>query len=324
MSKFIYEQMFDVKLYSELRVTDEYRNTHSGNGAIGECCGKPSVSCMESALCDPLVSCYIDPKEVACMRVICGEQYVYDTFNHTNALYVNFTLVDALVTTNVERIDGGYKVVSEFSVQTTSPTMLNEGDILERLPQVVRLFGNASVTMHDDYSKVDLDKVFKDTKAYCSLNYRTYEVIRGHECIELPDKLNVTILGCCGDDVFKVLTYYRDLYDACAKHISEDKYINFGYFEADDLMMSLFNYGIENYSWEDGYGDEPCDVTVGRNDNYSATDFFNKYLDTYDNLKCDDELVERVCDSDGEIRDNVFWTEELIDAVMKGFGFVKD
>jgi hypothetical protein len=89
-------------------------------------------------------------------------------------------------------------------------------------------------------------------------------------------------------------------------------------------MMSLFDYGIENYSWEDGYGDEPGDVTVGRNDNYSATDFFNKYLDTYDNLKCDDELVERVCDSDGEIRNNVVWTEELIDAVMKGFGFVKD
>ena len=72
------------------------------------------------------------------------------------------------------------------------------------------------------------------------------------------------------------------------------------------LWCLFFNYGIENYSWEDGYGDEPCDVTVGRNDNYSATDFFNKYLDTYDNLKCDDELVERVCDSDGEIRDNVF------------------
>lgn len=240
MSKFIYEQMFDVKLYSELRVTDEYRNTHSGDGTIGECCGKPSVSCMESALRDPLVSCYIDPKEVACMRIICGEKYVYDTFNHTNVLYVNFTLVDALVTTNLERIDGGYKVVSEFSVQTTSPTMLNEGDILERLPQVIRLFGNVSVTMHDNYSKVDLDKVFKDTKAYCSLNYRTYEVIRGHECIELPDKLNVTVLGCCGDDVFKVLTYHRDLYDACAKHISEDEYINYGYFDADSLMMSLF------------------------------------------------------------------------------------
>lgn len=64
MSKFIYEQTFDVKLYSELHVTDEYRNTHSGDGAIGECCGKPSVSCMESALCDPLVSCYIDPKKL--------------------------------------------------------------------------------------------------------------------------------------------------------------------------------------------------------------------------------------------------------------------
>lgn len=324
MSKFIYEQMFDVTLYSELRVTDEYRNTHSGDGAIGECCGKPSVSCMESALCDPLVSCYLDPKEVACIASICDDKWIYKTFDHANVLDINFILVDTLVTTNLERTDGGYKVISEFSVQTTSPTMLNESDILARLPQVIRIFGNASVVVHNDYSKVDLDKVFKDTKAYCSLNYRTYEGIRCRECIELPDKLNVTILGCCGDDVFKVLTYHRDLYDACAKHISEDEYINFGYFEADSLMMSLFNYGIENYSWEDGYDDKPYGVTVSRSDKYSATEFFNKYLDTYDNLKCDDELAKRVCDSDGEIRDNVVWTEELVDAVMKGFGFTKN
>lgn len=324
MAKYIYEQTFDVKLYSELHVTDEYKDAHGGRSAIGEFCGEPSVDCMESDLRDLLVSCYLDPKEVVCMRFICDDRQIYDAFNHTNVLDINFLLVDELVTTNVERIENGYKVISEFSVQTTSPTKLNESDIMARLPQVIRLFGNVVVTKHEDYSKVDLDKVFKDTKAYCSLNYRTYEGIRCRECIELPDKLNVTILGCCGDDVFKVLTYHRDLYDACAKHISEDEYINFGYFDADSLMMSLFNYGIENYGWEDGYDDEPYGVTVNRSDNYSATDFFNKYLDTYDNLKCDDELAKRVCDSDGEIRDNVVWTEELIDAVMKGFGFVKD
>lgn len=324
MSKYIYEQTFDVVLSSELHITDEYKETHGGRSAIGEFCGEPSVDSMESDLRDLLVSCYLDPKEVACMRFICDDCQVYDTFNHTNVLDINYLLVDTMVTTNVKRVDGGYAVTSKFSVQTTSPTKLDESDIMARLPQVIRLFGNVVVTTREDYSKVDLDKVFKDTKAYCSLNYRTYEGIRGRECIELPDKLNATILGCCGDDVFKVLTYHRDLYDTCAKHISEDKYINFGYFEADSLMMSLFNYGIENYSWEDGYDDEPYGITVSRRDNYSATDFFNKYLDTYDNLKCDDELTKRVCDSDGEIRDNIIWTEELIDGVMKGFGFVKD
>ena len=324
MPKFIYEKIFDVVLSSELHVTDEYKETHGGRSAIGEFCGEPSVDCMESDLRDLLVSCYLDPKEVACMRFICDDRQVYDTFNHTNVLDINYLLVDTMVTTDVKRVDGGYVVTSKFSVQTTSPTKLDESDIMARLPQIIRLFGDVIVTMHEDYSKVDLDKVFKDTKAYCSLNYRTYEGIRGRECIELPDKLNVTILGCCGDDVFKVLTYHRDLFDACANYVSEDKYINYGYFDTDSLMMSLFNYGIENYSWEDDCDGEPYGVTVNRRDNYSATEFFNKYLDTYDNLKCDDELRKQVCNEDCEIRDNVVWTEELVDEVMKGFGFTKD
>lgn len=322
MSKFIYEQTFDVKLYSELHVTDEYKETHSCDGTIGEFCGEPTIDSMESALSDLLVTCYLDPKEVACMRAICDDSYAYDTFNHKKVLDINFTLVDEVAHTNIERTEHGYKVISDFSVQTTSPTMLNESDILARLPQVIRLFGNVSVIMHDDYSKVDIDEVLKDTKAYCNLNYCTYGGIHYGKCIEIPDKLNVTILGCYGDDVFKVLTYHRDLYDTCAKYLDKHEHENYDYFNADSLVFDVFNYGLSRYDY-DSECDE-CFSIVNKRDNYSAAEFFNEYLNTYINLKCDDDLAERVCDFDGEIKDNVVWTEELVDEVMKGFGFTKD
>lgn len=323
MSKFIYEQTFDVKLYSELHVTDEYKERHGGRSTIGTFCGEPRVSCMESDLRDPLISCYLDPKEVACTASICNDKWIYDTFNHTEVLDIHFTLVDTEVNTNIERIENGYKVISEFSVQTTSPTMLDESDILARLPQVIRIFGYPSVTMRDDYSKTDMDEVLKDTKAYSSLNYRTYKGIRNRKCIEIPDKLNVTILGCYGDDVFKVLTYHRDLYDACTKYLDKDEYyINYDYFDANSLMMDVTTYGLEHYDF-----DSECSSftsTVEKDDSLSATEFFNDYLNAYYNLNCGDELMEHISDSEGEIRGNIIWTEELVDKVMKGFGFTKD
>lgn len=325
MSEHIYEQSFSIELTSKLHVTDEFKQKF-GMDTLSHYFGNEiEDEDVKSALEDPLKVATLDPKEVLCALAMCNHGFFYDLPKRIESYNgESVSIKDEVVHTKIIFDNGVYCFKVSFGVNTVFDHQLTTENVMVWLPAIVVAYGTFVITEASDVKVTDAAEVFDKTKAYSSLATRTYFDEDRDLLLELPDKLNVTVLLSRGNKVVKVLTYQQDLYDICTKHLREDEeYQNRYYFDICDSLLVFFDYGYErldeNADWDsdDIYINDPI---VKPSDELCISEFLNKYLNAYENFEATDD-TKYLLDEDGEFRSDIVWTEVLLDKIMLKFGF---
>ena len=325
MSNHIYEQSFSIELTSKLHVTDEFKQKF-GMDTLSYYFGNDIEEYdVKKALEDPMKAVMLDSKEVLCALAMCNHGFFYDIPKRVETRSGEFvTLKDEVVHTKITFDNGVYCFKVSFVINTVFDHQLTTENVMMWLPAIVVAYGKFVITEASDVKVTDADEVFNSTKAYSSLATRTYFDEGRGLLLELPDKLNVTVLFSRGNKVVKVLTYYRDLYDICTKHLREDEeYQNRYYFDICDALLVFFDYGYErldesaDWDSDDIYINDPI---VKSSDELRISEFLNKYLNAYENFEATDD-TKYLINEDGEFRGDIVWTEVLLDKIMFKFGF---
>lgn len=325
MSEHIYEQSFSIELTSKLHVTDEFKQKF-GMDTLSRYFGNEiEDGDVKSALEDPLKAATLYSKEVLCALAMCNHGFFYDIPKRIESYNgESVSIKDEVVHTKITFDDGVYSFKVSFGVNTVFDHQLTTENVMVWLPAIVVAYGKFVITEASDVKVTDADEAFNSTKAYSSLATRTYFDDDRDLLLELPDKLNVTVLLSRGDKVVKALTYYRDLYDICTKHLREDEeYQNRYYFDICDTLLVFFDYGYErldesaDWDSDDIYINDPI---VKPSDELSISELLNKYLNAYENFEASDD-TKYLINEDGEFRSDIVWTEQLLDKIMLKFGF---
>ena len=325
MSNHIYEQSFSIELTSKLHVTDEFKQKF-GMDTLSHYFGNEiEDEDVKSALEDPLKVATLDSKEVLCALAMCNHGFFYDIPKRIESYNgESVSIKDEVVRTKITFDDGVYSFKVSFGVNTVFDHQLTTENVMVWLPAIVAAYGKFVITEASDVKVTDADEAFNSTKAYSSLATRTYFDEDRGLLLELPDKLNVTVVLSRGNKVVKVLTYHRDLYDICTKHLREDEeYQNRYYFDICDALLVFFDYGYErldesaDWDSDDIYINDPI---VKPSDELSISEFLNKYLNAYENFEVTDD-TKYLINEDGEFRSDIVWTEVLLDKIMLKFGF---
>lgn len=325
MSEHIYEQSFSIELTSKLHVTDEFKQKF-GMDTLSRYFGNEiEDEDVRSALEDPLKAATLDSKEVLCALAMCNHGFFYDIPKRIESYNgESVSIKDEVVHTKITFDDGVYSFKVSFGVNTVFDHQLTTENVMMWLPAIVVAYGKFVITEASDVKVTDAAEAFNNTKAYSSLATRTYFDDERDLLLELPDKLNVTILLSRGNKVVRALTYYRDLYDICTKHLREDaEYQNRYYFDICDSLLVFFDYGYErldesaDWDSDDIYINDPI---VKPSDELSISEFLNKYLNAYENFEATDD-TKYLINEDGEFRSDIVWTEVLLDKIMLKFGF---
>lgn len=322
MPRFIYEQTFDVVLSSELHVTDEYKR-ELGRDTLFTNYGDTIDTCdVKCALDDPLKAALLDAKEVLCAQSLCNCDQFYnlnDTLtNHSDC---SITMSEYGVYSNAIFTNGCYQLLVKFRITTVFDKQLTEHDVMNFLPQVVAKYGNVIVSEIGSVRVSDVTKVLGDTKVSASVNYRMYCDDKHGDVYELPDRLNVSVCVYSGRSVVRFIEYYRDLYEYCVNKVETDKYFCT---TSNPPLADFMNYGYEYFDY--GYNDD--DIDYGYHDRVTSLDsltisnFFNKFLGADHEYEATED-TEDLLDNDDYFRDDIVWTEELLDEVMEQFGFMK-
>ena len=325
MSEHIYEQGFDIELTSKLHVTDEFKQKF-GMDTLGSYFGNEIEDYdVKRALEDPMKAVTLDSKEVLCALAMCNHGFFYDIPKRIESYNgESVSIKDEVVHTKITFDDGVYCFKVSFGINTVFDKQLTTANVMMWLPAIVVAYGTFSIVENCDAKVTDADRAFNSTKAYCSLATRTYFDDDHNLLLELPDKLNVTVQLSRGDKVVKALTYHRDLYDICAKHLREDaEYQNRYYFDICDALLVFFDYGYERLNEDADWDSDDIyinDPIVKPSDELSISEFLNKYLNAYENFEADED-TKCFLDADGEFRNDIVWTEDLIDKIMLKFGF---
>lgn len=325
MSEHIYEQGFSIELTSKLHITDEFKRQF-GMDTLSPYFGNEIEDYdVKKALEDPMKAVTLDSKEVLCALAMCNHGFFYDIPKRIESRNgESVSIKDEVVHTKITFDDGVYSFKVSFGINTVFDHQLTTENVMMWLPAIVVAYGAFSIVENCDVKVTDADRAFNSTKAYSSLATRTYFDEGSGLLLELPDKLNVTVLLSRGDKVVNALTYYRDLYDICTKYLREDaEYRNRYYFDICDALLVFFDYGYERLNgsadWDsdDIYINDPI---VKPSDGLSFSEFLNKYLNAYENFEVTDD-TKCFLDADGEFRRDIVWTEDLIDKIMMKFGF---
>lgn len=325
MGNHIYEQSFSIELTSKLHVTDEFKQKF-GMDTLSRYFGNDIEDYdVKTALEDPLKAAILDSKEVLCALAMCNHGFFYDIPKRIESYNgESVSIKDEVVHTKITFDDGVYSFKVSFGVNTVFDHQLTTENVMMWLPAIVVAYGTFFITEASDVKVTDADAVFDKTKAYCSLATRTYFDDERDLLLELPDKLNVTVLLSRGNKVVRALTYCRDLYDICTKHLREDEeYQNRYYFDICDSLLVFFDYGYErldesaDWDSDDIYINDPI---VKPSDELSISEFLNKYLNAYENFEATDD-TKYLINEDGEFRSDIVWTEVLLDKIMLKFGF---
>lgn len=325
MSEHIYEQGFSIELTSKLHVTDEFRQKF-GMDTLSHYFGNDIEEYdAKKALEDPMKAVTLDSKEVLCALALCNHGFFYDLPKRVESRNgESVTLKDGVVHTKIIFDNGVYSFKVSFGINTVFDHQLTTENVMMWLPAIVVAYGTFAITEASDVKVTDATEVFDKTKAYCSLATRTYFDDERDLLLELPDKLNVTVLLSRGNKVVRALTYHRDLYDICTKHLCEDEeYQNRYYFDICDALLVFFDYGYErldesaDWDSDDIYINDPI---VKSSDELSISEFLNEYLNAYENFEATDD-TKYLINEDGEFRSDIVWTEVLLDKIMLKFGF---
>lgn len=325
MSEHIYEQSFSIELTSKLHVTDEFKQKF-GMDTLSHYFGNEiEDEDVKSALEDPMKAVTLDSKEVLCALAMCNHGFFYDIPKRIESYNgESVSIKDDVVHTKITFDDGVYCLKVSFGITTVFDHQLTTENVMMWLPAIVVAYGKFVITETSDVKVTDADEVFDKTKAYSSLATRTYFDEDRDLLLELPDKLNVTVVLSRGNKVVKVLTYHRDLYDICTKHLREDEeYQNRYYFDICDALLAFFDYGYErldesaDWDSDDIYINDPI---VKPSDELSISEFLNEYLNAYENFEATDD-TKYLINEDDEFRSDIVWTEVLLDKIMLKFGF---
>lgn len=328
MSNHIYEQSFSIELTSKLHITDEFKQKF-GMDTLGAYFGNEIEEYgVKSALQDPMKAVTLDSAEVLCALAMCNDKFFYELPERASSNNGDSVCIkDEVVHTKITFDDGVYCFKVCFGITTVFDKQLTTADVMMWLPAIVVSYGEFFIAETGDVKVTDVTRVFSSPQAYCSLATRTYFNPDTVGLIELPDKLNVTVLCRRGKNVVKVFTYYRDLYDVCLAELSKPEYRNRYCSNISDALLTFFDYGYERLNdsitdWDDD-NIYINDTIVKPEDELNVSEFCNKYLNTYENFEVDDEFVS-LMNEDGEFRSDIVWTEELLDSVMTKFGFTKN
>lgn len=325
MGNHIYEQSFSIELTSKLHVTDEFKQKF-GMDTLSRYFGNEiEDEDVKSALEDPLKVATLDPKEVLCALAMCNYGFFYDIPKRIESYNgESVSIKDEVVHTKITFDDGVYSFKVSFGVNTVFDHQLTTENVMVWLPAIVVAYGTFAIIEASDVKITDADEVFNKTKAYSSLATRTYFDDDRDLLLELPDKLNVTVLLSRGNKVVRALTYYRDLYDICTKHLREDEeYQNRYYFDICDSLLVFFDYGYERLDESADWDSDDIyinDSIVKPSDELSISEFLNEYLNAYENFEATDD-IKYLINEDGEFRSDIVWTEALLDKIMLRFGF---
>ena len=325
MGNHIYEQSFSIELTSKLHVTDEFRQKF-GMDTLSHYFGNDIEEYdVKKALEDPMKAVTLDSKEVLCALAMCNHGFFYDIPKHVESRSgESVSIKDEVVHTKITFDNGVYCFKVSFGINTVFDHQLTTENVMMWLPAIVVAYGTFVITEASDVKVTDADEVFDKTKAYSSLATRTYFDDDRDLLLELPDKLNVTVLLSRGNKVVRALTYHRDLYDICTKHLCEDEeYQNLYYFDICGSLVVFFDYGYErldesaDWDSDDIYINDPI---VKPSDELSISEFLNQYLNAYENFEATDD-TKYLINEDGEFRSDIVWTEVLLDKIMLKFGF---
>ena len=325
MSNHIYEQSFSIELTSKLHVTDEFKQKF-GMDTLSHYFGNEiEDEDVKSALEDPMKAVTLDSKEVLCALALCNHGFFYDIPKRIESYNgESVSIKDEVVHTKITFDNGVYCFKVSFDINTVFDHQLTTEYVMMWLPAIVVAYGTFVITEASDVKVTDADEAFNSTKAYSSLATRTYFDDDRDLLLELPDKLNVTVVLSRGNKVVKVLTYYRDLYDICTKHLREDEeYQSRYYFDICDSLLVFFDYGYErldesaDWDSDDIYINDPI---VKPSDELGISEFLNEYLNAYENFEATDD-TKYLINEDGEFRSDIVWTEVLLDKIMLKFGF---
>lgn len=325
MGEHVYEQSFSIELTSKLHVTDEFKQKFGMDTLSHYFSNDIEEYDVKKALEDPMKAVTLDSKEVLCALAMCNHGFFYDLPKRIESYNgESVSIKDEVVHTKITFDDGVYSFKVSFGINTVFDHQLTTENVMVWLPAIVVAYGTFVITETSDVKVTDADEVFNSTKAYSSLATRTYFDDERDLLLELPDKLNVTVVLSRGDKVVKVLTYYRDLYDICTKHLREDEeYQNRYYFDICDSLLVFFDYGYEcldesaDWDSDDIYINDPI---VKPSDELSISEFLNQYLNAYENFEVTDD-TKYLINEDGEFRSDIVWTEALLDKIMLKFGF---
>lgn len=324
MSNNVYEQSFSIELASKLHVTDEFKQKF-GMDTLGAYFGNDIEEYdVKKALEDPMKAVTLDSSEVLCALAMCNHGFFYDIPKRIESYNgESVSIKDEVVHTKITFDNGVYCFKVSFGVNTVFGKQLTTENVMMWLPAIVVAYGDYVITETSDAKVTDADKAFNITQAYCSLATRTYFDDNTVGVIELPDRLNVTILCKRGKKVVRALTYYRDLYDDCIAELSKSEYRNRYYSDISDALLTFFDYGYERINENADWDSDDIyinDQIVKPSDELSFSEFCNQYLNAYENYEVDDD-TKCLIDEDGEFRKDVVWTEDLIDKIMLKFGF---
>lgn len=322
MGKNLYEQKFNVVLTSELHMTDEYLD-ETGQGTLFTSYGNPiDTYDIKRALDDPLKAVLLDVKEVLCAQSLCDADQFYHLDkclpNHSDG---SITMSEYGVYSDAIFAEGRYQLLVKFFIGTVFDKQLTERDVMDFLPQVVVKYGNVVISEMGSVSVVDATKMLDKTKVSASVNYRMYHDGKRKEFYELPDRLNVSVCVYSGRSVVRFVEYYRDLYEYCVNKVKADKYFCM---TSNPPLTDLMSYGYEYFEY--GYNDDDIDYgyrdRVTSVDSLAVSNFLNNFLNAYYNYEATEDTKD-LLDADDHFRDDIIWTEELLDKVMVQFGFTR-
>lgn len=322
MSKYIYEQSFNIELSSDLHMADEYKREFGRDTLFTNYGDTIDAYDVKSALDDPLKTALLDVKEVLCAQSLCN----CDQFYHLNDRLPNhgdcsITMSERGVQENITVENGCYHISANFSITTVFDRQLTEYDVTGFLPQVIVRYGNVVVGEIGSVRVSDVANVFGDTKVSASVNYRMYLDNKRGDIYELPDRLNVSVCVYGGRSVIRFVEYYRDLYEYCVNKVKADKYFCM---TSNPPLTDLMSYGYEYFDY--GYNDDDIDYgyrdRVTSVDSLAVSNFLNNFLNASYNYEATEDTKD-LLDSDDYFRDDVVWTEELLDKVMGQLGFMK-
>lgn len=322
MGKNLYEQKFIVVLTADLHMTDEYKREFGRDVLFTNYGDTIDAYDVKSALDDPLKAALLNAKEVLCSQALCdGEQFYHLDEFLPNPSDCSITMSEYGVQENITVENGRYHLSVNFSITTVFNKQLTEHDVMDFLPRVVVKYGNVVVSEIGSVRVSDVTNVFGDTKVSASVNYRMYRDDRRGNVYELPDRLNVSVCVYSGRSVAKFVEYYRDLYEYCVNKVKADKYFCM---TSNPPLTDLMSFGYEYFDY--GYNDD--DIDYGYRDRVTSVDslavskFFNDFLNASYNYESTKDTEGLLYDND-HFRDDIVWTEELLDKVMTQFGFMK-
>lgn len=322
MGKNLYEQKFVAVLSSDLRMTEEYTSETGQDTLFANYGNQIDTYDIKRTLDDPLKAALLDAKEVLCAQSLCD----CDQFYHLDKCLPNhddcsITMSEYGVYSNAVFANGCYQLLVKFFITTVFDKQLTEYDVMSFLPQIVVKYGNVIVSEIGSAQVSDATKVLGDTKVSASVNYRMYYDSERDEVYELPDRLNVSVCAYSGREIVKFIEYYRDLYDLCINKLKTDKYFCA---TSNPPLTDFMNYGHEYFDY--GINDDDIDYgyrdRVTSEDSLTISNFLNNFLSADYNYKATDD-TKCLLDIDGYFRDDIVWTEELLDKIMGQFGFVK-